>query len=533
MLTRKLSMQHPLHTLKKCKSIKQLFQVHAQSITRGFFYLHPSSSSSLLTSILHSFTSLPLSSSLHPTHLLHYVSTVFHLIANPSTFCYNHVIRSHTLLRFPLHGLHFYTQMRRSGLLPDFHTFPFVIKACAELRSIHFGPTLHCQCIRFGFLADVFVVNCLVNMYSAFGRVYDACQVFDGSLYRDVYGYNSLIDGFVKAGETKRARQLFDEMPQRDAVSWASLLAGYSHNSQLKEAIELFDLMFESKVCPDNVALVSVLSACGQLGMLEKGKTIHSYIEQNGIKIDTFLLTALVDLYSKCGCIETATNIFNANKEKNLFTWNAMLGGLAMNGYGHLLLNYFSRMMNNGVKPDGVTFLSLLVGCSHSGLLNEAKKLFEEMEIVYGVPKELKHYGSMADLFGRSGCIREAEEMIDGMPIDGDLFVWGSLLSGCRKHGIVDVAEKAAGRVMKIKPEDGGVYSIMADVYVNAERWDDLENVRRLRDVKRVKKIAGCSVIQLEDGTSYEFIAGDDMHPMKMEIYQALNGIAQHVDCPF
>lgn len=167
------------------------------------------------------------------------------------------------------------------------------------------------------------------------------------------------------------------------------------------------------------------------------------------------------------------------------------------------------------------------MGCSHAGLINEARTLFTEMESIYGVPKELKHYGSMADLLGRAGLIKEAMEMIESMPMSGDVYVWGSLLGGCRLHGNVEVAEKAAEQIMEISPEDGGVYSTMADIYANAKRWDDLTKIRRLRDSRKVKKNAGCSLIQLE-GVTHEFVAGDNLHPKTDEIYLVLNGIGQH-----
>lgn len=351
--------------------------------------------------------------------------------------------------------------------------------------------------------------------------------MFDQTSFKDVVSCNSMIDGFVKAGETGQARKVFDQMPMRDAMSWGTLIAGYVQMKQLKEAIELFDQMVALVVRPDNVALVSVLSACAQLGALEKGKSIHQYIEQNRIRIDTFLSTGLVDLYAKCGCIESAREIFESSPEKNLFTWNAMLVGFAVHGYGKLLLDHLSRMVKSGIRPDGVTFLGVLVGCSHAGLIGEAKRLFGEMESVYGVPRELKHYGCMADLLGRAGLIEEACEMIKTMPVSGDVFVWGGLLGGCRVHGNVEIAEKAAEHVMEINPQDGGVYSVLASVYANAERWDDLAKIRRLRDSRMVKKKAGCSLIQLNEVT-YEFVAGDELHARTNEIYLVLESIGQH-----
>ncbi|KAJ8536127.1 hypothetical protein K7X08_034528 [Anisodus acutangulus] len=257
------------------------------------------------------------------------------------------------------------------------------------------------------------------------GSISNAHNVFDESSSRGVVSYNLIIDGYVKAGEIGKARKVFDEMPVRHSVSWGTILAGYAKMNQYKDAIELFDQMVTLNVRFDNIALVSALSACAQVGELEKGKTIHDYIKKKGVQIDSYL----------------------------------------------------------------------------------SRRLFGDMEGVYGVCRELKHYGCMADFLARAGLIKEAKEMIEAMPMAGDVFAWGGLLGG---H--VELAVKAAENVMEVKPEDGGVYSILANVFADARQWDDLVNIRRRRDCAKIKKNAGCSLIQL-NGMTREFISWDDLHP--------------------
>ncbi|KZV43337.1 pentatricopeptide repeat-containing protein-like [Dorcoceras hygrometricum] len=414
--------------------------------------------------------------------------------------------------------------MRRGSVSPDFYTFPFVLKACGSLgrMMLLLGETLHSELLKFGFLADVFVCNSLASTYLRFGDVDHAHKVFEESMFRDVVTYNVMIDGFVKAGEIEKARMVFNQMPDRDAVSWGTLLAGYAKLGYCVEAIDLFDRMVDLRVNFDNVALVSVLSACAQVGELTMGKKIHGQIERDGISLDSYLGTGLIDMYAKCGSIGFANEVFDSCPVKNVSLWNAMLFGLAMHGNGKLLLQYFSRMVKDGIRPDGVTILGVLVGCSHSGLVNEARVIFRDMESVHNVPRELKHYGCMVDLLGRAGLIKEALELIQGMPMGGDVFVWGGLLGGCKIHGDLEVAEAAANHVMEVKPEDGGVYSVLAHMYANAERWDDLTNVRRLRGYRRgIKNSAGCSLVEL-DGMKHEFVSGDNLHPCTDEIYFVL-----------
>ncbi|KAM1025423.1 hypothetical protein ACFX13_039284 [Malus domestica] len=513
--------------IKHCKTPKQLLQLHAHTITNPS--LTPPGL--IIPTLLHAFIYLlPPSSAPSATASLRYAVALFNRIQNPSTFSFNNIIRAHTALSSPLSALRFFARMRHLSLPPDFHTFPFALKACAHLGFCAFSVSqaLHSQSLKFGFASHLFVSNTLIHVYSICHNLSHACKVFDESSHRDVVSYNALLDAFVKAGEISRARQLFEEMPVRDSVSWGTVLAGCAQMDRCEEVLELFDQMLRIRIRPDDVSLVSALSACAQLGNLERGKMIHDYIKRNRIRLSSYFLTALVDFYAKCGCIETAMEIFESNADKNVFTWNAMLVGLAMHGHGKLTLAFFSRMTEAGLKPDGVSFLGVLVGCSHAGFVSEARKLFNKMEAVYGVPQELKHYGCMADLLGRAGLIKEAMEMIAKMPMGGDVFVWGGLLGGCRIHGDVEMAKKAAEQVMELDPEDGGVYSIMANVYATAGKWDDVVNVRKsIKDAKRVKKISGCSLIRLE-GVTHEFIAGDCLHPKTEAIYLVLNGLQKH-----
>ena len=134
-----------------------------------------------------------------------------------------------------------------------------------------------------------------------------------------------------------------------------------------------------------------------------------------------------------------------------------------------------------------------MIGCSHAGLVDMAKRIFSEMEGKYGVPQELKHYGCMADLLGRAGLIEEAMEMVEKMPTEGDTYIWGAILAGCRMHRNVDAAEVAARHLLELNPEDGGVYSVMAGIYADAGRWEDVERVRKLMDERIGRRNIGCS----------------------------------------
>ncbi|CAN6464485.1 unnamed protein product [Victoria cruziana] len=498
-----------------CTNVRHLKQIHAQLIVASLVI-----DAGAISGILRFFAEKP-----NPSDI-DYALSVFDCNDSRTTFAWNTMIRIYTRCSAAPSAFRFFVRMRRSSVSPDAHTFPFVLKACALLQSIHPGLSVHSQSIKFGFDFDIFVHNNLLCMYCNFGRLIDAEKLFGEVVRRDVVTYNTMIDGYVKCGEIDSARQLFDNMP-RDVLSWGTILAGYAQNDRFKEVLTLFGRMVAEAVKPDNVALVTVLSGCGQLEALKQGRSVHSYIQRQNIRLDVFLYTGLIDMYAKCGCIDYAFRLFQESPERNLVTWNAMIMGMAMHGHAIQALHLFDDMQMAEVQPDGITFLAVLVACSHAGLVGLARQYFASMETVYNVVPELKHYGCMADLLGRAGLLREAEEMIGTMPMKPDVFVWGGLLGGCRIHGNVEIAENAVKHLLELDPEDGGIYSIMANIYAAAHRWEDVARLRKMMNINGVRKVPGCSFVEV-NGFMHEFIAADKLHPEIDEIYRLLDGINKH-----
>ncbi|XP_058092861.1 pentatricopeptide repeat-containing protein At5g61800-like [Magnolia sinica] len=384
--------------LNQCKTFQQLKQAHAQTITQRLISLNPSF---VLAKILYFLTVLNAPSS--PS--IHYADSIFNQIPTPSTFAYNTIIRAHTLLSSPQSALLLFVEMRRLYLLPDFHTYPFVLKTCARLATPSTARSVHSQALKFGFGDHIYVTNALIHAYSDSDLMDEASQVFDEARQRDIVSYNTLIARYVRAWEVDIACAIFDEMPVRDSVSWGTLLVGYTQVGRCNEGIQLFDEMLDLGVRPDNVALVGAISACAQLGMLDKGMAIHDHIRRIGILPNVFLSTGVVDMYAKCGCIGIAMDIFKSSHDKNIFTWNAMIAGLAMHGHGQRSLELFIKM--------------------------------QDMESIYNVRRGLSHYGCMADLLRWAGLIEEAVEMIESMPMEGDVYVWGSARGGARYMGML------------------------------------------------------------------------------------------------
>lgn len=452
------------------------------------------------------------------------------------------MIRAYANSPTPEFALVLYHQMLNDHVVPDNYTFTFVVKACASLRGLEEGKQVHCHLIKVGIGSDVFVTNTLIHMYancgyfkiarglldrmperdviswnailSAYvemGLVDLARGLFDEMLERNVESWNFMISGYVSVGSVQEARSVFDEMPMKNVVSWNAMITGYAHANCFGDVLTLFEKMQNANIKPDNFTLVNVLSACGRVGALSQGKWVHAYVDKNEIDVDGFLATALVDMYSKCGCIEKALEVFHNTSRKDISTWNSIIAGLSIHGIGEHALQIFSEMLVDGFEPNEVTFVSVLSACSRAGLLKEGRKMFDLMVSVHGIQPTIEHYGCMVDLLGRFGLLKEAEELMRTMPIKEAPVVWETLLGACRNHGNVEMAERIARKLLELDPQDSSAYVQLSNVHASMGRWNDVMEARKKMRAQGIRKEPGCSMIEV-DGIVHEFLAGEGMH---------------------
>ncbi|XP_042496137.1 pentatricopeptide repeat-containing protein At2g45350, chloroplastic-like [Macadamia integrifolia] len=462
-----------------------------------------------------------------------------------------------------------FTKMQGSGVHGDNYTFPLVLKAAAGLAISHVGFPLHGQIIKTGFSFHVFVQTAMLKFYSALGymdrarllfdnmpekdllawnsmldayasygqmddaleifdlmpvsdsvsfntiisgyrkigRVASARDFFDRMLTKDDVSWNSMIALYTEAGEMKLARLLFDEMVGRNVVSWNTLINGYLQNQCYADAVDLFYRMKASRTEPDHLTLSAVLSACAHLHSLETGLQIHT--DAVRFLSDLHVIAALVDMYSKCGSIEKALQVFYKAQVKNIYCWNAMISGLALHGYGQAALRLFEEMKAKSTRPDDITFIGLLSACSHAGMVQEGSLLFECMERDFGISPKAEHYGCIVDLLGRAGFLDQAYGLIETMPFEPEATVLGALLGACMIHGDLKMGELIAKRITA--RSDGltdGEYMMLANIYAMCGQWQESNRWRRKMNDAGISKAAGCSLIEI-DGKMHRFLAGE------------------------
>ncbi|GJM88736.1 hypothetical protein PR202_ga05288 [Eleusine coracana subsp. coracana] len=386
-------------------------------------------------------------------------------------------------------GLFFRMQAR--GIWPNSFTFTSVLSAVASHGAPEVGRCVHAQSVKFGCRSTVFVCNSLMNMYAKCGLVEEAKTVFSGMETRDVVAWSAMLTCYAQAGDSDGATSLFIEMTTQG----------------LK---------------PNEFTISSAIDACAcPAAGVDLGRQFHAvsikYRYQDAICVSS----ALVSMYARKGSIENAQSLFLSQTDRDLVSWNSMISGYAQHGYSKKALDTFRQMEAEGIEMDGITFLAVIIGCTHAGLVEEGQRCFDSMVRDHKINPNMEHYACMVDLYSRAGKLDETMSFIGSMPFPAAPAIWRTLLGACRVHKNVELGKLVAEKLLSLEPLDSATYVLLSNIYSAAGKWKERDEMRKLMDTKKVKKEAGCSWIQIKNKV-HSFIASDKSHPLSEQIYAKL-----------
>ncbi|KAL0343865.1 UNVERIFIED_CONTAM: Pentatricopeptide repeat-containing protein [Sesamum angustifolium] len=511
---------------RNCTNHRALKQIHACLIVNGF-----NSDRSALRELVYA-------SAIAFQTTIDYAHQMFVRIIEPDLFMWNTMLRGSAQSSRPQLAVSLYARMEKLFIQPDHYTFPFVLKACARLSWVNMGCLIHGKVAKHGFEWNKFARNSLIYFHANCGEIRIASLLFDTSARKDVVAWSALTAGYARRGDLRMARWLFDAMPVKDLVSWNVMITGYIKQGDMECAMELFNLVPKRDVvtwnamisgyvlkgehrkvlemyeemrnageCPDEVTMLSLLSACANLGALDIGEKIHCSISGMGEgTLSIFLGNALIDMYAKCGNIQKALDVFHCMREKDATSWNSIIVGLAFSGYMEKAISLFEDMRKRKLRADEITFVGVLIACSHAGKVAEGRAYFNLMKDVYGIQPNLKHYGCMVDLFGRAGLLNEAFEFIDTMEFEPNAIIWRTLLGACRIHCNVELGRRANEQLLKLRRDESGDYVLLSNIYASSGEWCGVEDVRRLMVESGVKKASGFSLVDEENDELVRFL---------------------------
>ncbi|KAG0473366.1 hypothetical protein HPP92_015223 [Vanilla planifolia] len=481
---------HPLFTAPSHSSLlpstKLLKQTHAKLLRNG--EIHDSlTAGKLIADVATShYSNLPYA---------------FRLLSHPhfplNTFAWNSLIRGFAEGPIPENSVYVYRRMLAGGFAPNNYTYTFLLKASAFLAEPRLGLSLHANIISRG---------------------------LDGL---DPYIQTSLISFYAALVSVDTAQQLFDESSMRDVTAWNALIKGYLASGQYMKVIRLFQVMQDRcNVCADEVTMLSVASASAHLGTLDVGKWIHTYIGKNKLIMTLNLGTALINMYAKCGDIESAIALFWKMEEKDMRTWSVMISAFSLHGLAKEAFDLFMDMQRVGIDPDSVTITALLSACSHRGMVKEGRIILCRMSTVYNIEPTIEHYGCIVDLLGRAGHLDEALDLIRKMSLKPDVVLWGSLLVACRVHRNIEMGKVVADEILELDPCNAGALVFLSNLHAAYGNWDRVQEVRDKMKEQRINKPPGSSLIEL-NGVIHEFLSGDKSHSQVDSIYMMLDEIGR------
>lgn len=475
----------------------------------------------------------------------------------PDIITWNCLLSGHFQCRLYQEVLILLQRIQAAGLKLNSSSLTGCLQAISALSYLSLGKELHSYVIRNGFNNDIYVGTSLVDMYVKNYNLTYAQAVFDNMINRNILAWNALISGYSFTGQFEDAIKMLKRMENEgikpDLVTWNGLVYGYSMWGSNKEALSMLShmkvsgltpnvvtwtalisgctqngnfisalgfsiRMQEEGIKPNSATISTLLRACAGLSSLQKGKEIHCMGVRNGFMEDEYVNTALIDMYIKCGSLESAYEVFKKIQDKTLASWNCMIMGFSIYSRGKEAISLFNGMQEVGIQPDAITFTALLSGCKHSGLVNEGWKYFDSMKVDYNIIPTTEHYSCMVDLLGKCGYLDEAWDFIERMPITPDATVWGALLVSCRIHGNLELAEIAAKNLFKLEPHNPANYLVIMKLYAALGRGEDVENIRDLMDVKMARLGPVWSWIQINKKI-HMFYAKGKAHPDEGEIY--------------
>ena len=327
---------------------------------------------------------------------------VFDALAKKSVINWNIMIGGYVQHNRGKDARQLFHQMRQEHVQADKITYLSILKACASPLSLKWGREVHVLIRRDGLESDIRVGTALIQMYA-------------------------------KCGSIEEARQAFDNLTNRNVVSWTAMVGANAGSGRGVEAYDLYLKMKEEGFQPNAVTYMSLLNDCASTGALEWVKDVHRHILEGGYESDVRVGNALVHMYAKSGSIEDAAVVFDWMKQRDLITWNAMIGAYAGSGRGVEAYDLYLKMKEEGFQPDAVTYMSLLNDCASTGALEWVKDVHRHI-LEGGYESDVRVGNALVHMYAKSGSIEDAAVVFDRMK-ERDLITWTVMIGACAGSG--------------------------------------------------------------------------------------------------
>ncbi|KAK7282665.1 hypothetical protein RIF29_11619 [Crotalaria pallida] len=354
---------------------------------------------------------------------------MFHEIVRPNAVTWNVIVRRYLDAGDVREAVFMFSRMFPAAVRPLNFTFSNALVACSSMAALEEGMQIHGVVVKLGVQEDNVVSNSLINLYVKCGKLEEGYQVFNQLGSKDLVSWTSIVSGYAMSGKTWEARKLFDEMPERNVISWNAMLAGYTRFSEWYEALDFVYLMLGAIKDLDHVTLSLMFNVTAGLSDHEMGKKVHGYIYRHGFHLNLMVSNALLDMYGKCGNLNSARVWFNQMSNwRDRISWNALLASYGNHHLSEQALTMFSEMQWE-TKPSKYTFGTLLAACANAFALDHGKQIHgfiirHEFQIDTIIRTALVY------MYSKCRCLDYAIEVLKGA-VSRDVIIWNTIIMGC------------------------------------------------------------------------------------------------------
>lgn len=376
---------------------------------------------------------------------------------------FNTIIAGYAQYGLHMNAVEMFLLMRRSlNLQPDPITYVSALSACGNLRLIQLGRSMHSHMEKSSAGLDLMARNALITMY-------------------------------FQCSDPNSSELVFRTTKDQNLCSWNCMISGFAQNKNGRKVLEYFKQMGSHRA--NEFSLVGVLCACSQLGNLKYGREVHGYAMKSELQVNSFILSALLDMYSKCGRLEISIQVFRNSSEKSVAFWNSMISAFGLHGQGEKAISVFTTMTQLGIQPTKSTFIALLSACSHSGLVDEGCRHYNLMKEEFGLEPSIEHNVCMVDMLGKAGRISEGYNFVQKISSRVESGTLGAILSSCTDHAYLEIGKSVAENLFCLEPGNIGYYITLSNLYAWHGMWSEAEEVRSVVYDKGLMKPTARSLI--------------------------------------
>ncbi|GAA0150156.1 hypothetical protein LIER_37072 [Lithospermum erythrorhizon] len=448
---------------------------------------------------------------------------VFYSMPEKMTVAWNTLIAGHMQCGEAEMCMDLFKKMVVDNAGVDEFTLSAVMCACADSRELCWGCIVHGFILKSGWSSAVEVSNSIISFYAGFNCQKEVLNSVKGMQIFTQVSWNAIIDAHMKVGSVREARKVFEEAPEKNIVSWTSMINGLAINGFGELALSYFVDMVTHGLKPDNFTFGSVLHACSNMVVYGHGRMVHQCAVKYGFHDFSYVGNGLVNMYAKCGDVGSSYKAFYDIVEKDLISWNTMVFAFGMHGWTSEALLLLDKMTASSVKPDEVTFIGLLMTCSHSGLIEKGLELYKIMSHVYSISPGIDHMACMMDMFCRAGHLERSNKFAKKhlQACGESISSCEALLGVCSLHNNMQMGTYLGQILQTADPLNEMSYVLLSNLYCASGKWKEAEMVRNKMADQGVIKMPGLSWVEMKSEIQ-AFVAGDQSSPVLPDLSEIL-----------